>query len=201
MTSANATERRDKQKGLVSTLIFHGLLLLLFAFYGLTHSIPPPEEGMVINFGTTETGLGNRKVNRCKPSENVQEERIEKVPPPPTEAAKPVAEEQVLTQETEEEIYSEKKKKPKRRPKRSVKREEERKRQEQERLQAAQKSRMDECLQKQRQVKAREQEVEKAIPNLEETKVIWMERLAHHTAMYLVVETVGCRSIFLGEKW
>jgi outer membrane biosynthesis protein TonB len=148
MAFVNATERRDKQKGLVSTLIFHGLLLLLFAFYGLTHSIPPPEEGMVINFGTTETGLGNQESEPMQATENVQEEQIEKVPPPPTEAAKPVAEEQVLTQETEEEIYFRKEKEAKEKAETERKREEERKRQEQERLQAAQKSRMDELFAK-----------------------------------------------------
>ncbi len=149
MTSANATERRDKQKGLVSTLIFHGLLLLLFAFYGLTHSIPPPEEGMVINFGTTETGLGNQESEPMQATENLQEERIEKVPPPPpTESPKPVAEEQVLTQETAEEIYFRKEKEAKEKAETERKREEEHKRQEQERLQAAQKSRMDELFAK-----------------------------------------------------
>jgi len=148
MTSANATERRDKQKGLVSTLIFHGLLLLLFAFYGLTHSIPPPEEGMVINFGTTETGLGTTESEPMQATESVEEVQLEQVPPPPTETAKPVAEEQVLTQETAEEIHFRKEKEAKEKAETERKREEERKRQEQERLKAAQKSRMDELFAK-----------------------------------------------------
>lgn len=147
MASVNATEQRNKQKGLISTLIFHGLLLLLFLFFGLTHSIPPPEEGMVINFGTTDTGLGNVESEPMQSSEEV-EEVVEQVTPPPTATAQPVAEEQVLTQETESEIAFRKEKEAKEKAEAEQKREEERKRQEQERLKAAQKARMDELFAK-----------------------------------------------------
>lgn len=138
---------KEKRKGLISTLIFHGLLLLLFIFFGLTHSIPPPEEGMVINFGTTNTGLGNVESEPMQSSEQV-EEVVEQVTPPPTATAQPVAVEQVLTQEAESEIAFRKEKEAKEKAEAEQKREEERKKLEEERLKAAQKARMDELFAK-----------------------------------------------------
>ena len=50
-------EQRNKNKAKVWTVIVHILLMLWFAFYGLTYQDPPPEEGIAINFGYEETGL------------------------------------------------------------------------------------------------------------------------------------------------
>jgi len=47
-------------RGLIATIIYHVLLLLLLIFAGLTYPVPPPEEeGILVNFGTEETGSGN----------------------------------------------------------------------------------------------------------------------------------------------
>jgi hypothetical protein len=47
-------------RGLIATIIYHLLLLLLLLFAGLTFPVPPPEEeGILVNFGTDETGLGD----------------------------------------------------------------------------------------------------------------------------------------------
>ncbi len=48
------------RRGLIATIIYHTLLLLLLVFAGLTYPDPPPEEeGILVNFGTDQTGLGN----------------------------------------------------------------------------------------------------------------------------------------------
>lgn len=49
-----------KRRGLIGTIIYHALLLLLLVFAGLTFPDPPPEdEGILVNFGTDETGFGD----------------------------------------------------------------------------------------------------------------------------------------------
>lgn len=48
------------RKGLIATIVYHTLLLLLLVFAGLTFPDPPPEEeGILVNFGTDETGFGD----------------------------------------------------------------------------------------------------------------------------------------------
>ena len=47
-------------KGLTGTIIIHVLILALLILGGLTFPIPPPEEeGILVNFGTDDTGFGN----------------------------------------------------------------------------------------------------------------------------------------------
>lgn len=47
------------RKGLIGTLIVHILVLLLLIIGGLTFPEPPPEEeGILVNFGTDDTGFG-----------------------------------------------------------------------------------------------------------------------------------------------
>ena len=47
------------RRGLIATIVYHALLLLLLVFAGLTFPDPPPEEeGILVNFGTDEFGLG-----------------------------------------------------------------------------------------------------------------------------------------------
>ncbi len=48
------------RRGLIATIVYHTLLILLLVFAGLTFPDPPPEEeGILVNFGTDETGLGD----------------------------------------------------------------------------------------------------------------------------------------------
>ena len=48
-----------KARGLIPTIVYHLLLLLLLLFAGLTYPDPPPEEeGILVNFGTDESGFG-----------------------------------------------------------------------------------------------------------------------------------------------
>lgn len=46
-------------RGIFGTMIIHLLVLLLLIFFGFSYPDPPPEEqGILINFGTDQTGLG-----------------------------------------------------------------------------------------------------------------------------------------------
>jgi outer membrane biosynthesis protein TonB len=46
-------------RGFFGTTIFHLILLLILIFFGFSYPDPPPEEmGVLVNFGTDETGLG-----------------------------------------------------------------------------------------------------------------------------------------------
>ncbi len=48
-----------KRRGLIGTIIYHALVLALLIFAGLTFPVPPPEEeGILVNFGTDESGFG-----------------------------------------------------------------------------------------------------------------------------------------------
>lgn len=50
------------KRGLIATIIYHTALLLLLIFAGLTYPFPPPgEEGILVNFGTDETGFGEEE--------------------------------------------------------------------------------------------------------------------------------------------
>ncbi|MDC0304184.1 energy transducer TonB, partial [Flavobacteriales bacterium] len=62
----------NKRKAMITSLSIHALLLLLFLFFGLTTIHPKPEEGMMINFGNTETGLGETE-NEPAQSEVIEE--------------------------------------------------------------------------------------------------------------------------------
>ena len=69
--------KRNNNKGLIGTIIFHSTLLLLFFFTGLSYTIPPPpEEGISINFGNDETANGNNE-NQEELSEINTAEKIE----------------------------------------------------------------------------------------------------------------------------
>ncbi|MDG1252421.1 MAG: hypothetical protein P8N56_01970 [Schleiferiaceae bacterium] len=58
MTSQENDEKNDRRRGWVTTLSVHAVLLVLFAFFGLTYQDPPPELGIPINFGYEEDGAG-----------------------------------------------------------------------------------------------------------------------------------------------
>ena len=51
---------KDKRRGLITTILVHALLLLLFLFVGLSYYEPKPEDGILINFGNSATGMGEQ---------------------------------------------------------------------------------------------------------------------------------------------
>jgi colicin import membrane protein len=86
----------ERRKGIVGTLSIHLAVLALMLVLGF--AVPPPpetEEGILVNFGTDETGMG--LIEPSPPA--VQEETS---PPPPSDAAKNSEEDPLLTQNTEE---------------------------------------------------------------------------------------------------
>jgi len=77
---------KDRRKGLIATIVVHVAMLLLFIFFGITKMIPPPEEGIAINFGYEDDGSGNTTQAapvqpQTKPQEVPQEttEQVDKV--------------------------------------------------------------------------------------------------------------------------
>jgi len=83
----NKKEKRNK--GILFTIVFHTIALIILIFSGFTTPLPlPEEEGVMIDFGDSETGLGT-----------VEPEQTEKIIKPVT--PKP-QEESNMTQDYEE---------------------------------------------------------------------------------------------------
>ena len=86
----------EKKKGLVGTTIIHAVLFALLVIVAFKAPKPPEiEEGILVNFGTDETGLG--MIEPSPPA--VQEEASA---PPKTTAPKVQADDPLLTQNNEE---------------------------------------------------------------------------------------------------
>lgn len=89
---------KNKRTGLITTVLVHIGLLLIFAFFGMTYMEPPPEEeGITINFGYSDVGRNNNEQNNPTPTPT---------PPTETQQAEPtpqeVVEEEIITQDVEE---------------------------------------------------------------------------------------------------
>ncbi len=86
--------KKDHTRALLGTLIFHVVLGLIFLFFGLSTSLPlPEEEGVLVALGYTDQGMG-----RLQP--------LVSSPPAPRQETSPPssAPEEVVTQQTEESI-------------------------------------------------------------------------------------------------
>ena len=51
---------KDRRRGMIVSAIVHLALLVIFIFFGLSYLEPKPEDGIVINFGNSETGIGDQ---------------------------------------------------------------------------------------------------------------------------------------------
>jgi type IV secretory pathway VirB10-like protein len=89
-----AEENKNKRRGLIATILYHIVLILIFIFAGLTYQDPPPEDGIAINFGYEEDGSGNTSQSAPRQPQPQQEE-VQK------ESAEQI-DEDVATQEVEE---------------------------------------------------------------------------------------------------
>ncbi len=58
MSPFEEQDTKDRRRGWATTLSVHAVLLVLFAFFGLTYQDPPPEMGIPVNFGYEEDGQG-----------------------------------------------------------------------------------------------------------------------------------------------
>ncbi len=128
----NMTEKKYNKQGIIGSIIFHAILLAFLIYFGLT-TLPQQEEGILVNLGNVETGLGQvEPPQSTSQPENTPPPQETTPPPVPKEESTPKTEETVQTQDYDEapEIKSaEQKKKEK---------EDKLKKQEEERLQKIQ---------------------------------------------------------------
>jgi outer membrane biosynthesis protein TonB len=102
---------KEKRSGLIGTILFHTILLLIFLFFGLTYPVPRPEQGILVNFGTSDQGMGDVQPDVSGDNNTPQEEMVA-TPTDPTQAS--ASEQEILTQENLETIeVKEQKKKTK----------------------------------------------------------------------------------------
>jgi TonB family protein len=99
---------REHRKGIIGSLIFHAILIVLMFFFGFFTKLPlPGEEGILVSFGNSQTGFGAEQPasRRIEPEPTRIEPRQEIVPstppPPPPVQAQP-ARQEVMTQDFEE---------------------------------------------------------------------------------------------------
>ena len=72
-----AAEKKSKRKGIIGTILFHALLMVAFLFMGLKYQDPPPtEEGISINFGFNEEGIGEIDPESTEELTEIVEEKI-----------------------------------------------------------------------------------------------------------------------------
>ncbi len=87
-------ETEYEKKSFAITVTIMAILLLLFLFLGLSYLDPPPENGIAINFGTTETGSGD-----VQPTEAIQS-----APQPTTSTSSASTPEDVISQDIEDAV-------------------------------------------------------------------------------------------------
>lgn len=115
---------KNKRAGLIGTILFHLLLLLAFMFYGLQYQYPPPEQGILINFGTSNEGTGEIQPEESGEPVAVNQENKTGEPQKSEEAN---SQEKILTQEKIETIEIPKQKEKKKNKKSEEKKTEEEK--------------------------------------------------------------------------
>jgi len=81
---------KKHKTGIIGTIIFHGMVVALFMLFGYSTPLPlPGEEGILINFGDTETGMGDIEPRITEPVKQQpvkeQEESVEEDVPTPSE--------------------------------------------------------------------------------------------------------------------
>lgn len=84
-------ETPEEKKSFTITSVIFVILFLLFTIFGLTYMDPPPENGIAVNFGTSDTGSGE-----IQPTEPVQTS-----PDQAQSQPTPAEEDDVLTQDEE----------------------------------------------------------------------------------------------------
>lgn len=89
-------DTRHKKKSFTLTTLLLSVLLLVLFYIGLTYMDPPIENGISVNFGTTDFGSG-----RVQPKEKIRSEPLNT---PPVE---PVKQEEVQEEVVEEEVVQE----------------------------------------------------------------------------------------------
>ncbi len=141
----------DKVLSVAGSILFHAILLIILIIFGL-NSIPQEEEGILVNFGDSPTGLGASEPVRNMPTATQQQPTPPPTSPPPVSPPKAVQQPKVnenLTQNIEQTaaLEAEKKRQQEAENKRleaerKAKEEAERVRKEQERREAEERARL-----------------------------------------------------------
>ena len=90
----NDNNKKYRSRALTGTILFHLLLLVFFMFFGLSTPLPlPEEEGVLVDFGYSDEGIGeSRPLSAPQPTAS------------PAEAQPEPAREEVVTQDVEESV-------------------------------------------------------------------------------------------------
>ncbi len=108
-------EYSEKRKGLIGTIVFHTIVLLLLLLLGFFTPLPlPGEEGILVNFGDSQNGLGDREPSPARnnkqtpPPPKAEPKKTSPAaatttPPPPTPKPKP-AQQTAMTQDYEKTV-------------------------------------------------------------------------------------------------
>lgn len=95
-------ETPEEKKSFGITTALFVIMLILFTFLGLTYMDPPPENGIAVNFGNSDTGSGDvQPIEPPKASEEIPQSQPE------------ASQEQILTQDADAPITAKKTEKPK----------------------------------------------------------------------------------------
>ncbi len=92
----NLLDTKYKRKSMKITVTINVLLILLLFLFGFTYLDPPPENGIAVNFGTMDTGTGNKQ-----PREEVKTAPKQTKTTPQT-TTKTQIKEEVVTQNNED---------------------------------------------------------------------------------------------------
>ncbi len=89
-------DTKHKRKSMTITVILHLLLILILFYVGMVYLDPPIENGIAVNFGTTDTGSGN-----IQPTEKIKS-APKVTSPEPVSESKSELKEEVVTQDNED---------------------------------------------------------------------------------------------------
>lgn len=103
MMQATVQEKQSKRAGFAGTLAFHGLILLILLIIRWTTPVPPPEEeGILINFGSSDQGMGDIQPTNPSNADSPQESNADELKEPEAATPTPVKPQPQMTQDVED---------------------------------------------------------------------------------------------------
>ena len=94
---------KDKRRGIIGTTIVHILVILSLFLIALRTPLPlPGEEGVEVNLGFTDTGMGNIQSDAPPPQAKPTPPPVEQQPQPIVEPEPEIIEEEIVEQNIEE---------------------------------------------------------------------------------------------------
>jgi len=100
----------EHRTGLIGTVVTHGVILFFLLYFGILRINPvvPFDEGILVNFGDSETGLGleepapGEREPSIKPIESASEKLV--APPPPSKKVSSADDDPIVTQDLEKTV-------------------------------------------------------------------------------------------------